>query len=109
VSFFILLLIAGIALTTHSRRIDELPRVAQRALDEIERATGYKAILLVGGLTPADDGAISTYMYVLHLFYTPACDLRDPATQLGMVLQLGCRSQSHGMEFPACVTPLVSG
>ena len=44
------------------RRIDELPRVAQRAIDEIERVTGYKGLLLLGGLTPTDGGAISTHM-----------------------------------------------
>lgn len=44
------------------RRIDELPRVAQRALEEIERATGFKAFLLLGGLTPANHGTISTHM-----------------------------------------------
>jgi len=36
--------------------------VAQRALEEIEKATGFKALLLVGGLTPTDNGAISTHM-----------------------------------------------
>lgn len=43
-------------------RIDELPRVAQRALEEIEKATGFKGLLLLGGLTPADNGTISTHM-----------------------------------------------
>lgn len=62
--------IGGDPLTVHPRRIDELPRVAQRAVDEIEKCTGFKAILLVGGLTPIDGGAISTNLYVLslHLF-----------------------------------------
>lgn len=71
----------------HPRRIDELPRVAQRALDEIEKATGYKAMLILGGLTPADGGAISTLMYVLCLFFLPPpYGSRDLATQLGMPL-----------------------
>jgi len=65
-----MLLITDISLTTHPRRIDKLPCVAQRALDEIENGTGYKAILIVGGLTPADNGAISTIMYVLLLFFS---------------------------------------
>jgi hypothetical protein len=34
--------------------------VAQRALDEIEKATGFKGLLIVGGLTPASDGMITT-------------------------------------------------
>ena len=50
------------------RRIDELPRMCQRAIEEIEKATGFKAILLVGGLTPANNGAISTHMYVFSHF-----------------------------------------
>lgn len=58
-------------LTTYLRHIDELPRVAQRALKEIEKATGFKALLLIGGLTPADGGDISTHMYVPYFFYTP--------------------------------------
>jgi hypothetical protein len=44
------------------RRIDELPRVAQQAVEEIEKATGFKAILILGGPTPVDDGAISVHM-----------------------------------------------
>lgn len=45
-----------------SRRIDEIPRVAQRALDEVQKATGYRGILLLGGLTPQDNGEINTHM-----------------------------------------------
>ncbi|KAF9792304.1 hypothetical protein BJ322DRAFT_1102818 [Thelephora terrestris] len=45
------------------QRIDELPRVSRCAIEEIEKATGFKAILLVGGLTPANNGAISTHIH----------------------------------------------
>lgn len=63
------MLVGDDPLTTHPRLIDELPRVAQRALDEIERTTGFKAILVVGGLTPIDGGAISTNLYVPFLLF----------------------------------------
>ena len=43
------------------RRINELPHVAQRVLEEIEKATGYKGILILGGLTPMDSGKLNTH------------------------------------------------
>jgi len=36
--------------------------VAQRALEEIEKATGYKGFLILGGLTPEDNGQINTHL-----------------------------------------------
>jgi len=36
--------------------------VVQCAIDEIEKATGYKAMIIIGGLTPVDNGTISTVM-----------------------------------------------
>jgi hypothetical protein len=57
-------------LTINSRRIDELPRVAQRALEEIEKQTGFKGVILLGGLTPADNGEINTHTYVFY-FISP--------------------------------------
>ena len=37
--------------------------MAQRALDEIEKATGFKGFMFLGGLTPTDNGAITTHIY----------------------------------------------
>ena len=37
--------------------------MAQQALKEIEKQTGYKGILLLGGLTPAENGDIDVHMY----------------------------------------------
>lgn len=34
----------------------------QTALEEVERATGMKAILLMGGPVPAQDGNIGTHL-----------------------------------------------
>jgi hypothetical protein len=34
----------------------------QTALEEVERVTGLKAFLLIGGPIPAKDGAISTQL-----------------------------------------------
>jgi hypothetical protein len=39
-----------------------LPSTLQVALEEIERTTGMKAILLVGGPIPAHDGKIGTHL-----------------------------------------------
>ncbi|KAF9777600.1 hypothetical protein BJ322DRAFT_1114895 [Thelephora terrestris] len=41
-----------------------LPSTLQVALEEVERTTGMKAILLVGGPIPAHDGKIGTHLYV---------------------------------------------
>ena len=68
--------------------------MSQRALEEIEKATGFKAVLLVGGLTPADNGAISTHMYVpfffffFFFFFTLEDLYMIVATRLGMPLAL---------------------
>ena len=37
------------------------------AIDEIERYTGFKALVLVGGLEPSKDGNITTHVYVQRL------------------------------------------
>ena len=42
--------------------IDALPHTMQAALEEVERVTGLKAFLLLGGPIPAKDGAISTQL-----------------------------------------------
>lgn len=42
--------------------IDALPATVDLALEQIERATGMKAILLIGGPTPATDGDFSTHV-----------------------------------------------
>ena len=42
--------------------MDALPSVMQAALDEVERVTGMKAILLMGGPVPAQDGDIGTHL-----------------------------------------------
>ena len=41
--------------------IDSLPTTIEVALDHIERSTGMKAIILIGGPTPASDGKIGTH------------------------------------------------
>ena len=46
--------------------------MAQRALEEIERQTGFKSVLLVGGLTPADNGDVSTHVYDSSSHFPPA-------------------------------------
>lgn len=39
--------------------IDALPATVVKALEQIERTTGFKAIILLGGPTPASDGEMS--------------------------------------------------
>ena len=36
----------------------------QAALDEVERTTGMKAVLLMAGPIPAQNGSIGTHLYV---------------------------------------------
>lgn len=43
--------------------IDKLPLTVQTAIDEIERCTGLKALVLVGGPEPAYNGRITTHVY----------------------------------------------
>ena len=51
------------------------------ALEQIERSTGMKAIILIGGLAPAVVGDINTHLYVHYpLTQTDAYD--HPATRL---------------------------
>ena len=45
-----------------SSNINALPSTLQAALDEVKRVTGLKALLLLGGPIPADDGNISTHL-----------------------------------------------
>ena len=42
--------------------MNALPPVLQAALEEVERVTGLKSLLLVGGPIPALDGKISTHL-----------------------------------------------
>jgi len=42
--------------------INALPSTMQTALEEVERVTGMKAILLMGGPVPAQDGGIGTHL-----------------------------------------------
>ena len=42
--------------------IDALPPVLQTALEEIERVTGLKSLLLIGGPIPTQGGNISTHL-----------------------------------------------
>jgi len=42
--------------------INALPSTMQAALEEVERVTGMKAILLMGGPIPAQDGGIGTHL-----------------------------------------------
>ena len=41
--------------------IDSLPTTIDRALEQIERSTGMKAVILIGGPTPAASGDFSTH------------------------------------------------
>ena len=47
------------------RSINALPATLNTALEQIERSTGMKAIILIGGPVPSADGDINTHMYVL--------------------------------------------
>jgi len=62
----------GLSITdTHVlSHIDNLPITVQTAVDEIERYTGFKALVLVGGPEPLHNGKISTHVYVSHLLST---------------------------------------
>ena len=42
--------------------INSLPQTMQTALEEVERVTGMKAILLMGGPIPSQDGNIGTHL-----------------------------------------------
>ena len=42
--------------------MNALPATMQKALDEVERTTGMKSILLMGGPIPAQDGNIGTHL-----------------------------------------------
>jgi hypothetical protein len=48
-------------LTRRSSCIDALPNTIEKALEQIERSTRMKAIILIGGPTPAANGDISTH------------------------------------------------
>jgi hypothetical protein len=51
------------ALTNYiSSLINALPSTMQMALDKVERVIGMKAILLMGGPVPAQDGNIGTHL-----------------------------------------------
>jgi hypothetical protein len=39
----------------------------QTAIDEVERYTGFKALVLLGGLEPLNGGKITTHVYVWRL------------------------------------------
>ena len=41
--------------------IDALPTTIEKALEQVERSTGMKAIILIGGPTPKVNGDISTH------------------------------------------------
>jgi len=41
--------------------IEALPTTIDKALEEIECSTGMKAIILIGGPTPAANGDINTH------------------------------------------------
>jgi len=41
--------------------IDALPATIDKALEQIESSTGMKAIILIGGLTPAENGDLTTH------------------------------------------------
>ena len=45
-----------------SSNINTLPSTLQAALDEVERVTGLKTLLLLGGPIPTNDGNISTHL-----------------------------------------------
>ena len=49
-------------LTVVFSAINSLLHAMQTALDEVERVTGMKAILLMGGPIPAQDGNIGTHL-----------------------------------------------
>lgn len=42
--------------------MNALPVAMQAALDEVERTTGMRSILLMGGLIPAQDGHVGTHL-----------------------------------------------
>ena len=42
--------------------MNTLPGTLQVALEEVERTTGMKAMLLIGGPIPAHDGKIGTHL-----------------------------------------------
>ena len=43
--------------------MDALPATIDAALEQIERTTGMKAIILIGGPAPATAGDITTHLY----------------------------------------------
>jgi hypothetical protein len=63
--------------------------VVQRALDEIENATGFKAFLLIGGLTPASDGDITTHVFVPPPFFLYYAHVPDYRYTTGTALRTG--------------------
>lgn len=42
--------------------MNALPAAMQAALDEVERTTGMRSILLMGGPIPAQDGKVGTHL-----------------------------------------------
>jgi len=44
-----------------SSSVDALPATMHKALEQIEKSTGMKAIVLIGGPAPAGNGDFSTY------------------------------------------------
>ena len=42
--------------------LNSLPPLLQGTLEEIERVTGLKSLLLIGGPIPAQDGKIATHL-----------------------------------------------
>jgi len=53
----------------------------EKALEQVERSTGMKAIMLIGGPTPVATGDMTTHVYVLH-FLTLTNAHNHPATRL---------------------------
>lgn len=92
----------------HGSHIDNLPLTVQTAINEIERYTGFKALVLVGGPEPSNNGKIATHLYVQYLSFFLSSNYQ-PATQLGNLSGQDLSSHRHGAGSQACDLRLSSG
>jgi len=77
---------------TTIRSIDALPATMDKALEQVERSTGMKAIILIGGPTPVATGDMTTHMYVLHFLILIDQRSQPPSYESG-------RSRATGLRF----------
>jgi len=91
------------------RSIDALPATLDAALEQIERSTGMKAIILLGGPAPSARGDINTHMYVLDFPVQGVSTYHYLGMRPGSRKQLTSPFPSPGKDMRAFTAHLLIG